>query len=436
MRWPCRASAVGVLASLGLGSGPMSSETVELRGHIIDSLILPKVLDEILTRGGGFTIGEIKIGQRRADQSYARIEVSAPSSETLDDIVLRLRQHGAAVVERAEVRTARSPADGVFPHGFYVTTNQQTFLQLDDSEVPVESPMMDSAIAIDREKRRARCVKFAEIRKGDEVVVGHQGIRVQPAERDTSERNIFQFNANVSAETPKTAIIRQLARECQRIRQENGNILVVAGPSVVHTGAGVHLEKLIERGFVQRLFTGNGLAVYDVESVLYGTSLGVSIERGGPTEAGRENHMHAINQIRAAGGIAAAVAQGLLTRGIMHACVKHGVDIVLSGSIRDDGPIPGVTTDALEAQRIMREKLHDVSLVLMMGSMLHSIAVVNMVPATVKIVCVDIDPRVVSRLTNQQTFQALGLVTDVEPFLRELVEGLETSSETNGSAAR
>jgi lysine-ketoglutarate reductase/saccharopine dehydrogenase-like protein (TIGR00300 family) len=413
----------------------MSSETVELRGHIIDSLILPKVLDEILTRGGGFKIGEIKIGQKRVDQSYARIEVSAPSSETLDDIVLRLRQHGAAVIERAEAQTAPAPADGIFPDDFYVTTNQQTFLQLGGHEVAVDSPIMDGAIAVDREKRTARSVKFYDIKKGDEVVIGHQGIRVQPAQRDTSETNVFQFNANVSAEVPKSALIRQLAREFRRIRQENGNILVVGGPSIVHTGGGVHLEKLIARGFVQRLFTGNGLAVYDVESVLYGTSLGVSIERGGLADGGHENHMRAINKIRAAGGIAAAVEQGILTRGIMHACVKHGVDIVLSGSIRDDGPIPGVTTDALEAQRIMRDKLRDVSLVLMMGSMLHSIAVVNMVPATVKIVCVDIDPRVVTRLTSQQTFQAVGLVTDIEPFLRELADGVERSDDSNGSSA-
>jgi hypothetical protein len=214
-----------------------------------------KVLDEILTRGGGFKIGEIKIGEKRVDQSYARIEVTAPTSETLDDIVLRLRQHGAAVIERAEVQTAPAPADGVFPDDFYVTTNQQTFLQLGGGEVTVASPIMDGAIAVDRQNRTARSVKFYDIKKGDEVVIGHQGIRVQAGTADTSETNVFQFNANVSAETPKSAIIRQLAREFRRIRQENGNILVVGGPSIVHTGAGTHLEKLIARGFVQRLFT-------------------------------------------------------------------------------------------------------------------------------------------------------------------------------------
>lgn len=414
----------------------MFSETVELRGHIIDSLILPKVLDEILTRGAGFKIGEVRIGQKRVDQSYACIEVSADSEDALGDLLLRLRQHGAEVIERKEVQLAPAPADGVFPDDFYVTTPQQTFVRLGGKEIAVDRPMMDSAIAVDSTKRKARSVKFDDVRKGDQVVIGHQGIRVEPAQRDTSHTSIFQFNANISAETPKTATIRELAAEIRRIRGEGGKILVVAGPSVVHTGAGAHLEKLIARGFAQRLFTGNGLAVYDLESALYGTSLGVNLEQGALADAGRENHLRAINKIRQVGGVAAAVEQGILTRGILYASVKHGVDIVLSGSIRDDGPIPGVTTDALEAQRIMRDKLEDVSLVLMMGSMLHSIAVVNMIPSTVKIVCVDIDPRVVARVTEQHTFRAVGLVTDVEPFLRELTDDLEkTASGRDGASA-
>jgi lysine-ketoglutarate reductase/saccharopine dehydrogenase-like protein (TIGR00300 family) len=402
----------------------MPSETIELRGHIIDSLILPKVLDEILTRGATFKIVEIKIGQNRVDQSYARINISAPSEEKLSDVLLRLRQHGAEVIKRKDVQLAPAPVDGVFPDDFYVTTNQQNFVQLGGLEIPVESPMMDSAIAVDREKRKARTVKFSEIRKGDLIVIGQEGIRVQPIQRDPDHNSVFNLNANVSAETPKSAMIREIAHELQRTREAKGNILVVAGPSLIHTGAGEHLEKLITRGFVQRLFSGNGLAVYDVESALYGTSLGVSLEGGGIVDQGHQNHMRAINTIRRVGGIAAAVKKKILTKGIMHACVKHGVDIVLAGSIRDDGPIPGVTTDTLEAQRIMREKLRDVSLVLMMGSMLHSIAVANMVPVTVKMVCVDIDPRVVARLTNQQTFQTVGLITDIEPFLRELTEDL------------
>jgi lysine-ketoglutarate reductase/saccharopine dehydrogenase-like protein (TIGR00300 family) len=412
----------------------MLSETVELRGHIIDSLILPKVLDEILTRGGNFKIGEVRIGQKRADQSYARVEVSAPNRDALDELILRIRQHGAEIIEHNDVQLAEASGDGIFPRDFYVTTNQQTFVRVAGEEIEVEYAMMDSAIRIDAAKRTARTVRFYDVRKGDPIVIGHQGVRVAPLQRVTSHTDVFQFlNTNFSAERPKSAVIHELANEFERARVAPGKILVVAGPAVVHTGAGEHLQHMIERGFVDRLFAGNGLAVHDIESVLFGTSLGVSLERGALAESGHENHMRAINLIRQAGGVAAAVEQQILTRGIMHACVRHNVDIVLSGSIRDDGPIPGVTTDAIEAQKIMRDKLADVTLVLMLGTMLHSIAVANMLSAAVKTIVVDIDASAVSKITGQQSFHSIGLVTDVEPFLRELVESLPPQS-SNGKA--
>lgn len=399
----------------------MFSETVELRGHIIDSLILPKVLDEILTRGCQFKIEEIRVGQKRADQSYARVQVSAPNGETLDQLILRIRQHGAEIVERKNVQLAPAPSDGIFPRDFYVTTNQQTFVRIDGKELEVEWPMIDSGVAIDRGNGRARAVRFYDVRKGDEIVVGHYGVRVAPLQRTTSHTDIFEFiNTTVSADQPKTAVIAELAREFERVRAADGKIVVVAGPAIVHTGAGEHLERLINHGYVDRLFAGNGLAVYDIETALFGTSLGVSLDRGALVDHGHENHLRAINTIREAGGIAAAVEQKILTRGIMHACVQRNVDIVLSGSIRDDGPIPGVTTDAIAAQKIMREKLRDAAVVLMLGSMLHSIAVANMLSASVKIIVVDIDPSAVAKITSAYAFQSIGLVTDVEPFLREL----------------
>ena len=315
----------------------MFSETIELRGHIIDSLILPKVLDQILTRGAGFKITEIKIGQKRADQSFARIEVSAQTSEELDELVLRLRQHGAETVERTNVQLAKTPDDGVFPHDFYVTTNQQTFVRFDGKEIEVRPAMMDSAIALDRKKRAARAVKFFDVNKGDEIVVGHQGIRVVPVQRSTSRTDIFQFiNTTVDADEPKSAVIRELGQELRRAREAKGKIAIVGGPAIVRTGAGEHLERLIEMRYIDRLFAGNAFAVYDVERALFGTSLGKNPDRafaGG----GHENHMRAINIIRECGGIAAAVQKKILTRGIMHACVKHKVDIVLTGSIRDEG---------------------------------------------------------------------------------------------------
>ncbi|MDQ2824131.1 MAG: TIGR00300 family protein [Verrucomicrobiota bacterium] len=406
----------------------MFSETIELRGHIIDSLILPKVLDQILKRGANFKIAEIKIGQGRVDQSFARIEVSAETSEALDELILRLRQHGAEVTERADAQLANAPADGVFPRDFYVTTNQQTFVRFKSQEVEVQPAMVDSAIALDRNSHTARAVKFFDVRKGDEIVIGHQGIRVVPVQRATSHTDVFQFiNTSISADEPKSAVIRELGEEFKRTRAAKGKIVVVAGPAIVLTGAGEHLQRLIEWGYVDRLFAGNAFAVYDVERALFGTSLGLHHDRA-LAGGGRENHMHAINIIREAGGIAPAVEKKILTCGIMHDCVRRGVDIVLTGSIRDEGPIPGVTTDVIEAQKVMRAKVADVTLVLLMGAVPQSLAIAHMLAPTVRTVCVDINPSAVARVIERQPFQSLGLVTDVELFLRALTNSLAPSA--------
>ena len=405
----------------------MFSETIELRGHIIDSLILPKVLDQILTRGANFKITEIKIGEKRADQSFARIEVSAPTREALDELILRLRQHGAEATEHANAQLTKAPADGVFPRDFYVTTNQQTFVRFNGKEIEVQPAMMDSAIALDGKKSSARAVKFFDVCKGDEIVVGHQGIRVVPVQRSTSHTDIFQFiNASIAADEPKSAIIRELARELKQARASGGKIAMVGGPAIVRTGAGEHLVRLIEQGYVDRLFAGNAFAIYDVERALFGTSLGVNPERAFGT-GGHENHMRTINVLRETGGIAGAVEKKILTSGIMHTCIRKKVDIVLTGSIRDEGPIPGVTTDVIEAQKIMRSKLVDVTHVLLLGALQHSLAVASMLAPTVKTVCVDIDQTAVERAIEHQPLQSIGLVTDVEPFLRELADYLAAS---------
>jgi lysine-ketoglutarate reductase/saccharopine dehydrogenase-like protein (TIGR00300 family) len=403
----------------------MFSEQIELRGHIIDSLLLPKVLDEILTSGGTFTIRQIKIGRQRNDPSFAAIDVFGPSPEVVDDIVRRLRQHGAEVVEQESLRLAEAPADGVFPPDFYVTTNQQTFVHADGKWIKVRPATMDCAIAVDVKKSEASAVKFFQVRKGMMIAVGHHGIRVMPVERSTERHGVFEFMAsNVSSEKPKSAVIREVAHEIRLARKSGGKILVVSGPAIVHTGAGEHLEKMIERGYVNLLFAGNALAAHDMEQALFGTSLGVYLAGGALADEGHENHMRAINTIRAAGSISAAVAQGILRQGIMFQCVKHQVDFVLAGSIRDDGPLPEVITDAVAAQKLMRSKLEGVTIALMMCTMLHSIAVGNLLPANVKTICIDINPSVVTKLSDRGTFQAIGLVTDIEPFLRELTEFL------------
>jgi lysine-ketoglutarate reductase/saccharopine dehydrogenase-like protein (TIGR00300 family) len=407
----------------------MFSETVELRGHIIDSLILPKVLDQILTHGAKFKIVEVNIGQKRTDQSFARIEVSAETGEALDDLILRLRQQGAETVKRANAEIAPAPADGVFPSDFYVTTNQQTFVCVDGKEIEVKPEMINSAIAIDRKRGSARAVKFFDVSKGDEIVVGHQGIRVVPQQRATTYTDIFQFiNTTVGPEEPKSAIIREIADELRRAHDKKGKIAIVAGPALVRTGAGWHLVRLIEAGYVDRLFAGNSFAAYDVERALFGTALGVSPELAF-ARAGHENLLRAINTIRDAGSVAAAIEQKILTSGILHACLRHHVDIVLTGGIRDEGPIPGVTTDVIEAQKIMRTKLADVTHVMLLATVEHSLALASMLAPNVKTVCVDIDPTAVDRAIEHQPLQSIGLATDVEPFLRELADCLSDSSD-------
>jgi lysine-ketoglutarate reductase/saccharopine dehydrogenase-like protein (TIGR00300 family) len=414
----------------------MFSQEIELRGHIIDSLLLPKVLDEILSHGGDFKIRQIQIGQQRTDPSYARIEVFGPSPEAVDDLIKRLRVHGAELVDDSDAQLDQAPSDGVFPPKFYVTTNQQTFVRVRGKWIEVQPAIMDSGISVDEEKSRATAVKFYSLRKGMKCVIGHRGVRVIPLQRSNDRMSVFEFMASkVSTEKPKAALIRAMAEEIDRVRKEGRKILVVAGPAVVHTGAGEHLEKLIARNYIQLLFAGNALAVHDIEHALYGTSLGVDLKHGALAQSGHQNHIHAINAIRAAGGIEKAVQDGVLGRGIMYECVRHRVDFVLAGSIRDDGPLPEVITDVIEAQKAMRGHIEEVGIALMMGTMLHSIAVGNLLPAHVKTISVDISPAVVTKLTDRGTFQSIGLVTDIEPFLRELTGLLIPQSQTESTHA-
>jgi len=395
---------------------------VQISGHIIDSLILPKVLDLIINLGAEFEILEVHIGHRRTDPSHVRIQIDAPTSALLESVLAKVKEHGALPVEAADetVELQPAPADGVFPDRFYATTNLPTSVRAGDRWLEVGLAEMDCGIRVDLKSQRAECVPIHRVQKDDLVVVGHRGVKITPIERRIP-REAFEFmSSSVSTEQPKSLLIREIAESMKKTRRQNGRILVVAGPGLVHTGASQYLVELIENDYTQVLFAGNGLAVHDIESALYGTSLGVYLDKKLRASEGHEHHLWAINTIRKAGGIRQAIAQGVVKRGILYSCVKHGVDFVLAGSIRDDGPLPDVVTDTLKAQDLMREKVRDVSFALMMATTLHAIATGNLLPAAVKTVCVDINPAVVTKLSDRGTFQAIGLVTDVEPFLREL----------------
>jgi lysine-ketoglutarate reductase/saccharopine dehydrogenase-like protein (TIGR00300 family) len=403
-------------------------EDVEVQGHIIDSLLLPKILDEILTQGGSYVIKDIRIGQRQTDLSHARIQVRAPSAEALRTILDSIHDHGAAPATVRDCTAVAADMDGAFPEGFYSTTSFRTQVRLGGEWIEVEDQEMDCGILVDEEGTAARCIPMTDVRKGNRIVVGRHGLRVFPAESG-ARQNLFEFMASpVSSEKPKGVTVREIAAAMGRARAAGEKILAVLGPAVVHTGSVPHVCQLIRTGFLDILFAGNALATHDIEQALYGTSLGVSQDHGLPTEEGHEHHLRAINTIRRLGGIRNAVERGVLKSGIMYECVRRNIPFVLAGSIRDDGPLPEVITDVLEAQRAMREHVRGVGFCLMMATMLHSIATGNLLPAWVKVACVDINPATVTKLADRGSIQTVGVVTDAEPFLRALVNELASQT--------
>lgn len=402
----------------------MPSEVIELSGHIIDSWTLPRAWDVIMDRGGNFTVEEMRIGLHKTETSYARLKVEAPDEHTLELILTELQQFGAALVDGEDAQIIAVEQPGVLPASFYSTTNLPTQVRINGQWVPVENIEMDVAIVVEAAKKRAYCKPMHEVLVGERVVVGHSGIRVQPFER-ARERESFAFmQSSVSSEKVKVLAIHEIARQMKETRARGGKILFVLGPAVIHTGAGHYIAEFIRQGYVQVIFGGNAIITHDIESALFGTSLGVDLRSGEQVEGGHRNHLRAINAMRAIGSIDKAVETGLLREGITYEAVKHGVRMILAGSIRDDGPMPGVLSDMREAQQQMREALPGVEMAIMVASMLHAIATGNLLPATVRTVVVDINPSVVTKLADRGSFQAAGLITDAELFLRELAEAL------------
>lgn len=423
-------------------------EEIEISGHIIDSLILPKVLDTITANGGKFRIAKIAIGQSRHDPSNAVIEVQADTPQRMQTILAQIADHGAVPTTKRDCHLVAADMDGAFPEGFYSTTNQRTEIRLDGKWTPVADQEMDCGIVVEAGsvERGAegksvasssaglaprsslltpRCIPMTEIRRGMPVVCGHMGVRVIPVER-TNVRSDFTFmSSGVSTEKPKTALMQEIARDLVKNRRGGGKTLIVGGPAIVHTGSGPTICQLIRGGYVNKLFAGNALATHDIEQSFFGTSLGISMDKGLPTEEGHEHHLRAINKIRRAGGIKPAVEKGILKSGIMHDCVTHNIPYVLGGSVRDDGPLTDVITDTIQAQELMRKHVrNNVGFCLMVATALHSIATGNLLPAWVKVACIDINPATVTKLMDRGSTQTVGIVTDVEPFLRELVTEL------------
>jgi lysine-ketoglutarate reductase/saccharopine dehydrogenase-like protein (TIGR00300 family) len=395
---------------------------VAAEGHLVDSQLLKLIFDKVIERGGAFEVQNFEIGRTNDEFSKLTLKVSAPSAPLLAGLIEDLISFGchAAVEQDALVRIAEKA--GAVPDDFYSTTNQRTEVRVAGVWIEVERQRMDAVIIIG--DGSAQCRKLREVRGGDRVVCGVEGIRVKPEFRDRT-RSDFAFMTNeISSERRVEASVGRIATMMRETKARGRKIAFVAGPVVVHTGGATYFIDLIRRGYVDVLLAGNALAVHDAELSLFGTSLGVDLEVGAPVRGGHRHHMRAINAINSAGGIQAAADAGVLTKGVMVECVRADVRYVLAGSIRDDGPIVDTVTDIVEAQDRYAEALVDVGMVIVLSTMLHGIGVGNMLPAWVPVVCVDINPAVVTKLADRGSSQTIGLVTDVGLFLHQLAKSL------------
>ena len=405
-----------------------ASREIELEGHIIDSGIMTQVFDRIMDMGGSFEILEFEVGKKKTDVSYARLRLMAPDEAVLSQITSELHRLGARPVEIKDATLVPAEGDRIVPRDFYSTTNHPTFVRYGGKWIPVGEIKMDSLIILDPRGKKAVCKTLSKLSAGDLVVIGEQGVKVVPPPRPR-ETSAFEFmHGTVSPERPSETLIAQIAREMLELKKKKGKIALVGGPAIVHTGAAPALAGIIRKGYIDLLLAGNALAAHDIEYNLMGTSLGMDLSTGIPVAAGHRHHIRAISEVMRAGSIRKAVESGVITGGIMYECVKRNVPFVLAGSIRDDGPLPDVITDVVQAQDAMREQLRDFGMVLMVATLLHSVAVGNCLPSYVKTVCVDINPSSVTKLMDRGTLQAIGIVSDAGTFLPLLEKQLEIQS--------
>jgi lysine-ketoglutarate reductase/saccharopine dehydrogenase-like protein (TIGR00300 family) len=392
-------------------------------------MILTRIFDKIMDLKGDFNVLEFHVGKKKDELSYARLLISGNDKKHLDQLLASIYIEGAQPTEIDGVILKAAPNDMEMPIDFYSTTNNATQIFLNNEWIDVHNMMMDKCIVVDIRNKNAECRKIRDIRKGDSIVTGEKGVRILPEERPREGVDIFQFmSSSSSSERPTLQIARKIARDIYNTKSTGGKIVVTAGPVLVHSGAAEFLAKMIRMGYIDGLLTGNALAVHDIENSLFGTSLGMNVKNGTLAIRGHRNHMQAINEVFRAGSIEQMVKKNVLKSGIMYECIKNNVQYALCGSIRDDGPIPGVITDVIEAQDRYREILTNTKMVLMLSTMLHSIAVGNMIPARVKVVAVDISQAVVTKLLDRGTTQAIGVVSDIGAFLPMVLNQLEQMS--------
>src|SRR5262245_42792336 len=400
----------------------MHSESVEAEGHLIGSQLLNVMFDTVVRNDAAFEVLEFRIGRTNDEPSFVAMRITARTEPILHEVLEELVTLGCRMARTDDAHLVVADRDGCAPDDFYSTTNHRTFIRLGGQWLAVQRQRMDAAIIVERAV--ARCTKLRDIRKGDLVVTGVTGIKIVPEFRER-DRLGFAFMTNeISSERRVEVGVSRIAAMTKDVKRAGDRIAVRAGPVVVHTGGGIYFRDLIRNGYVDVLLAGNALAVHDAEQAIYGTSLGVDLETGRAIEGGHRHHMRAINAICRAGGLRQAVETGVLTSGVMYECIRHGVDYVLAGSVRDDGPLPDTVVNLVDAQDRYAAALDRVGLVLVLSTMLHGIGVGNMLPAWVRLVCVDINPAVVTKLADRGSSQTVGIVTDVGLFLRQLASAL------------
>ncbi|WP_135535817.1 ornithine cyclodeaminase [Halostella pelagica] len=423
-----------------------ATRTVELEGHIIDSGMMGRCFGLIMDMDGSFEVEQFDIGRHKHEESYARLAVSADTEHDLRSILHELHQNGATLLDPSDATLEPAPEDQVVPTDFYSMTNHPTKVRVDDEWIPVDNIEMDCAVVVERGTRgdsdgasddeelrergavgpKAYTKVLNAVEEGDMIVTGEAGIRVEPPERPRGdEGGAFGFmQGGVSSERPSESLIAKVADAVEETKQEGGNVLAVCGPALIHSGAADDLARLVREGYVDAISAGNGFAVHDIERGLYGTSLGMDMETMEHPRKGHKHHIYTISEIIRAGGIEAAVEDGVITEGIMYECVENDAPYVLAGSIRDDGPLPDTITDAVEAQNAIREQARDADMVLMLATLLHSVAVGNCLPSTTRVVCVDINPSTVTQLLDRGSAQAIGMVSDIGTFVPMLADNL------------
>ena len=391
------------------------SREIEVRGHLIDSLVLTKIFDSVMDLDGKFEVLDIDVGKKKTDESYAKLLVQGKNKNNLEKILEVIYRYGATAKLQKSIKLKSATKNMVMPDNFYSTTNNHTQVFHNKKWINVQNMMMDKCIIV--KSNIAKCITIREVKKGDKIIVGEDGIRVTPPERPREGMNVFQFmGSGSSSERPTQHIAKKVAEDIKNTKRNGGIIVLVGGPAIVHTGASDSVAALIRMGYIHSVLAGNALAVHDIEYATLGTSLGMNVKDGTLAIRGHRNHMQAINSVFRSGTISNMVKSKKLKKGIMYECIKKKIPFVLAGSLRDDGPLPDVITDISQAQKKYKEVLKDADMVIMVATMLHSIATGNMIPADVKVIVVDINQPTVTKLIDRGTWQALGIVSDVGAF--------------------